>query len=316
MHAHASLVIVGLMSSGLRVLMQASGGVFTRVDALQAGHTDRELRTWVQRGKIRRLRRGVFAIGPPPAYPSQRLLEQARGIARLHGDEVAISHHAALALHDIAVHDVPLDVVHAVRLRGGAQSAPGLRVVRPRTPPPTTRVGGVLTVTPEVAVIQVAGAFGIQAGVVAADSAMHRQLVVPSGLKAEVERAGRMHGLGAAQVAARRSRTGAESPGESLLRLVAEDLGYDVELQFPVAGPDGMPFAYADLRLTGTRSLLEFDGAIKYEGACGRQALVAEKEREDRIRRLGWGLERVIWSDFERPLELNTRIVEAARRTG
>jgi len=147
-------------------------------------------------------------------------------------------------------------------------------------------------------VIQVAGAFGIQAGVVAADSAMHRQLVVVCGLKAEVERAGRMHGLGTARVAARRSRTGAESPGESLLRLVAEDLGYDVELQFPVAGPDGVPFAYADLRLTGTRSLLEFDGAIKYEGACGRQALVAEKEREDRIRRLGWGLERVIWSDL------------------
>lgn len=304
------------MTSGLHALTQATRGVFTRVDALQAGHTDRELRMWVGRGHVRRLRRGVFAIGPRSGLPSQRLLEQVRGIARLHGDEVAISHHAALALHDIAVHDVPLDVVHAVRLRGGAQSGPGLRVVRPRAAPPTTRVGDILTVTPEVAVIQVAGAYGVRAGVVAADSAMHRRLVIPSGLRTELERVHRMDGLRAARVAVSRSRTGAESAGESVLRLVVEDLGYDVELQYPVAGPDGVPFAYADLRLKGTRSLLEFDGAIKYEGVSGREALVAEKVREDRIRRLGWGLERVIWSDFGQPCELNARIVQAAQRLG
>jgi hypothetical protein len=98
-----------------------------------------------------------------------------------------------------------------------------------------------------------------------------------------------------------------------LLRLLAQDLGYEVELQFPVAEPGRQPFAFADLRIVGTRSLWEFDGISKYAGADGAAALAAEKMREDRIRRLGWGLERVVWSDFRRPERLINRMRQAVR---
>lgn len=76
------------------------------------------------------------------------------------------------------------------------------------------------------------------------------------------------------------------------------------------AVPDesGRAFAHADLRVRGSRALLEFDGGIKYEGAQGRQALVAEKNREDSIRRQGWGLDRVVWPDLDDIPALAVRI--------
>lgn len=290
-----------------------TGGVFVRGDALGCGHTDHELRAWVAEGEVRRLRRGVFAVGPGPSYASEVMLESARGLARLHGDAIALSHHTALALHGIAVHGVSCDTVHAVRVSGSVQSSPGFHVHRTRVLPPLTRARGVRTVTPPVAVIQVSADAGVVPGVVAADSAMHHGLAARASLEAEIERRGRLIGAAGARVVVQRCELGAESPGETLLRLIAQDLGLQVELQFPVAEPGHSPFAYADMRIVGTRSLWEFDGAIKYAGASGQQALVSEKTREDRIRRLGWGLDRVIWRDFDDTPALEARIRTAAR---
>jgi len=47
--------------------------------------------------------------------------------------------------------------------------------------------------------------------------------------------------------------------------------------------------------------VVEFDGAVKYAGADGRAALVAEKLREDRLRALGYEVVRIVWSDLARP---------------
>ncbi len=52
-----------LMRTALDVITAGSHGMFTRHNALASGHTDRDLRDWVQAGKARRLRRGVFALG-------------------------------------------------------------------------------------------------------------------------------------------------------------------------------------------------------------------------------------------------------------
>ncbi len=303
------------MRTALDVITAGSHGMFTRHNALASGHTDRDLRDWVQAGKARRLRRGVFALGPAPPHGSERLSEEARAVACRHGGHLALSHHAALAMHGIGLYDVPWGQVYAVRLSGGGGSGPGLRVVRPRMLPPTTTVDEVLTVAAEVAVVQVACTFGLRPGLVAADSALDRGLVSRKTLVAEAQRAGQVAGIGTARLVVARSCTGAESPGESLLRLIVEDLGYAVELQFPLVAEGARePFAYADLRIAGARCLLEFDGAIKYGGANGREALIAEKTREDRIRRLGWQMERVVWGDLERPRVLKRRIAAAIGR--
>lgn len=52
-----------------------------------------------------------------------------------------------------------------------------------------------------------------------------------------------------------------QSPGESRLRLTVEDFGFEVEPQFRVFSSQGHLLGVADLRVKGTRLLLEFDGA-------------------------------------------------------
>lgn len=291
-----------------QALASAEPGVFTRAGALHAGHTDARLSTWVSEGLVRRVGRGVFAVAPPPEYAEGRLLERAKAFAHGHGPHVALSHHAALMLQDISTFAVPLHTVYAVRLAGGAQGGAGIHLERPRVTPPTLLIGGLRAVRPEVAVLQVARAFGHVAGIVSADSALSHHAITRDDLRREVKRVGAAPGIGVARVVVELCREGAESPGETRLRLAIEQMGYRTEAQCPIAAPGQSPFAFADLRIVGTRGLLEFDGSIKYEGATGRQALINEKAREDRIRGLGWHLERVVWRDLDDLPALRRRI--------
>ncbi len=62
-------------------------------------------------------------------------------------------------------------------------------------------------------------------------------------------------------------------------------------------------------------AVLEFDGLVKYSGADGREALVAEKRRKDRLRDLGFQVVRVTWAELDRPTLLQHRIQAAFART-
>jgi len=62
------------------------------------------------------------------------------------------------------------------------------------------------------------------------------------------------------------------------------------------------------------RTIIEFDGMMKHGGADGRQALIAEKRREDRLRDLGYQVVRVTWAEFDRPMLLRQRIMAAFAR--
>lgn len=97
-----------------------------------------------------------------------------------------------------------------------------------------------------------------------------------------------------------------QSVGESRLRVMLTIAGLHLIPQFPIREEDADdPFAFADLLVDGTNLLLEFDGRIK-DG--GPDALWREKKREDRIRRCGYRVDRVIWADLERPKVLLARI--------
>lgn len=97
-----------------------------------------------------------------------------------------------------------------------------------------------------------------------------------------------------------------QSVGESRLRVMLTIAGLHLIPQFPIREEDADdPFAFADLLVDGTNLLLEFHGRIK-DG--GPDALWREKKREDRIRRCGYRVDRVIWADLERPKVLLARI--------
>ena len=95
----------------------------------------------------------------------------------------------------------------------------------------------------------------------------------------------------------------AETPGESLSRVVIHELGFpQPELQVRVEDRDGLA-GISDFGWDGIRLLGEFDGLIKYTRAMARTGeplegiIVREKVREDRMRATGRGMTRWLWSD-------------------
>ena len=102
-----------------------------------------------------------------------------------------------------------------------------------------------------------------------------------------------------------------ESPGESRSRWLLRLLGFGPTTpQFPVRdGPDLV--GLADLKLDRWDVLIEFDGTGKYTGP---DALLAEKDREDRMRRLGYEVVRIRWADLARPHLVRQRVLAAIAR--
>jgi hypothetical protein len=128
-------------------------------------------------------------------------------------------------------------------------------------------------------------------------------------LRAAVAGLGRRHGAAGVRAVLDWCDARHESPGETLLSHLLRAAGHDLEPQFVVPGTErwtrGGRGYRVDLRLTGTRVLVEFDGRVKYED---RQVLWEEKLREDRIRSLGWVVVRVTMADLRDPAALRARV--------
>lgn len=292
------------------------GDVVLRRDLVQAGWSDADLHAMVEHQVLRRLAHGVLAVGAAPSDPLLEHAQRATGIARWHGDRIALSGLSALSPLGLPL-DGYLDFsrrVQAIRVRGGARSSRNQQILRLRSIPRTVElVGGGRVCVPVAAALHVAADSSHVAGVVTLDACLQAGLFTTSELAAEAEGLLGTEGAAAARAAVVASRLGAQSPRETELRLLVHDLGLETDTQFPVSEtPTGEPFAFADLRVRGTRLLLEYDGEEKY-AAGDAIPLVSEKQREDRIRRLGWGLERVTKRDFTMPESLRRRVWQAAQ---
>lgn len=103
----------------------------------------------------------------------------------------------------------------------------------------------------------------------------------------------------------------AESPGESLTRLVMWMLGYALTSQVEIRDATGALVARVDFLLDGAPVIIEFDGYRKYESAS---SLVLEKKREDRLRALGYEVVRLVWSDLTDPEAVRRLVEQAIRR--
>ncbi len=114
-----------------------------------------------------------------------------------------------------------------------------------------------------------------------------------------------------------RSSSAAESPGESLSRVLMADSGFATpELQHEIRLP-GAGFARVDFFWRGVGLIGEFDGAVKYarsrefSGEPPSRVVQAEKRREDELRRMGFGFLRWTWESLRRPSEF-AAMLEAA----
>ncbi|MGA8046322.1 MAG: hypothetical protein WCA30_08650 [Dermatophilaceae bacterium] len=288
----------------------AAGGVFTRREARSWGMTDNELQRSVRSGMIKRLGYGVYAHGDLPDTREGRHAAIVRGVVRGRPRSWA-SARSALALHDLPLIHSDLDTVILCAPGRERYHRPGVVTYPVPEGEPVGAVAGVPSVSLETAIFQTVGRDRLSTAIIAADAALHRGLTT---IEALDERRATLRRL-----APRSQRVldavdaSAESPGESLGRILIRGLGYRVQSQVEIRTPAGELIGRVDLLIDGV-IIVEFDGDVKYGGERGQRALVAEKRREDRLRAMGYVVVRLTWSDLFTRGRLERILAEAVRQ--
>jgi very-short-patch-repair endonuclease len=294
-------------------LAAAQAGAFSSSQAHVLGVDDLELHRLAGAGELLRVRRGAFVrpgalagVRPEDAYAVR-----TRAVLLSRPERGWASHATALAAYGLPLVDADLeryDVCADVRreFRNGAVVTHPL----PRDEP-CREVKGVHAVSPETALLQTASRHGWRTAVIAADAALHDGVVSMRGLVAARDRL-ELGIRGAARVVRLLDAVDskAESPGESLTRLLLTGLGLPFRCQVELRDGRGL-MGRVDF-LVEDHVVVEFDGLVKYEGSTGRQALAEEKRREDRLRAAGYEVVRLTWVDVRAPQRV-AQLIDAAR---
>ena len=147
--------------------------------------------------------------------------------------------------------------------------------------------------------------------IMALDAALREQVVSVSDLDQALEQAVGWPGVRQARAVLALGDARAESPLESVLRLRLHEDGFPpVEPQVWINDPAVGRRYRVDLLMPAHKLVIEADGRDKYSD----DALWEERQREARLRALGFRVERVIWSEvFARWDETAARLWRAIR---
>lgn len=174
-------------------------------------------------------------------------------------------------------------------------------------------IDGYRTLSPARTVMDLARERGVDAGVVAADYALHTGMIDEGALAMAYEVCSRWPGRKAARIALLSADGAAESPLESLSRLRIAACGLPKPgLQPEICDQFGRFLGRCDFYWDDFGVVGEADGDLKYEG--GRPAVVAERERQKLLERAGLIVVRWGWSDLYAFDDAAWRIRAAFRR--
>ncbi|WP_432879655.1 type IV toxin-antitoxin system AbiEi family antitoxin domain-containing protein [Kribbella sp. CA-245084] len=303
------------MNPKLRMQTDVRGGWFSRADALAAGYADSQIRVRLRSGQWRRLTRDAYvepAAWPVDETPWERsrrlhLLMIRAALGRLSPD-VVVSHQSAAVLHGLPTWGLDLSKVHVTRIEGRPRSDSLAAVHRTQIGmDEIVEVDGLRVVTPARAITETACVSSYEVGVVLGDAALHQGLATPAQLVAQADRHACRPGSPAARAAARFADGLSESVGESRLRvLMADEQLPAPTLQVEIRDDDGRLIGRVDFLLLG-KVIVEFDGAEKY-GDAPAAVVLAEKQREDRLRARGYRVLRTSWGDLDRPRITGARL--------
>jgi hypothetical protein len=293
--------------------------VFLRRDALAFGYGDRDLRNALRAHHIVRVRHGAYtpASNWDIASEERRHQLRAHAVLRSHSVPLALSHTSAAVEHGLRLHKPDLSKVHVTCLDVPIGRTTHDVVYHEL---PTSDAGvelgadGIVMMNALRAALDTAAMSGVPSGVVVLDSLLDKDLASPDGVEAA---RGRYRGPGSRRlhVTVRLVRPGAESVGESLSRVLCfyQHLPEPL-LQFEVYDEFGNLIGRTDFAWPAHGVLGEFDGRTKYgrlrrEGETVEEAVVREKEREDRLREItGWLMIRLVWADLYRQHDTGRRI--------
>lgn len=280
-----------LARSGDPVLKHAAanGFVLTVADLQRLGISRQFARTQITRRRWTVAGHGAVAAIPPPGQPRElHALACAAAVRRC--PSAVVSGRSAAILHGlptVAVPDKP-ELTLFGPAAGSGRTAATHRFAAALTSAEVTTWFGIPTTTAARTLVDL-GRHGRFDAIMAVDAALRERRVAH--LEAALDRAGRWPGVRAAPAVLGLGSPLAESPLESVTRLRLHDAGFpEPQLQVVIAG-FRVDFCWPCLRL-----ILEADGRGKYEA----DALWREKRRETELRRAGFQVERVIWSDVTR----------------
>ena len=234
-----------------------------------------------------------------------------RSAARLWGLPLIDDDDPCVAAEDRLQHDV------AVSRNLGPLSRGGLHVVNRRqlvlTESDVVVHGSGLVVTTAVRTLRdLAAVLSPEALQCAVDHGLRTGLVAVEELELCLEQAKGSRHVRTFRAAVERADAGAESPAETLARLILLADFPQVQTQVEVRGPSGVLVAVLDLALEEIKLAMEVDGRRNHAGP----AMVAkDRARDRRTEELGWHTERVTWYELRtRPWAFASRVRRQAER--
>lgn len=262
-----------------------------------------QIRLLVRRGVLVRVGHGVYARATLAArVKGSPAGEQALSLASVLAGElpgVVGSHQSAAIIHGLDLlgrRPSGLTVTHRPGV-GSAGGRPGVRVHLAALPTGhVIRWSGVPVTSVARTVVDLARTSSFRAGVVTADSALHRQLTTKAELSAVLADCARWPGLTRAREVVEFSDALSESALESLSRVVFREQRIPPpELQAWVGGDDQGIVGRADFLWEQFGTIGEADGAIKY---ADPQRAIAQLRRDTRLREAGFQVVHFTWDDI------------------
>jgi hypothetical protein len=297
-------------------------GIMTAAELMAAGVSDCRIRTLVRHGDLYQVGRGVYADGAKARdmlkFPDGRQLLTLAGAVAAVGPSAVVSHQSAAYLHTIDLLGKPdQTVVLTVPVTRGWTARAGVRLHAAAVPAEQiTSAVGLRVTTPARTVVDLARTLEFRAGVVAADSALHRKLVTKPELNAVLGTCSRWPGARRAAAVIEFADGRAESPLESIARVAFSDCGLPVpELQVWLGGTTE-PIGRVDFYWRRYWTIAEVDGALKYDGPGGQQRATLQLRRDMLLREDGYEVVHFTWDQINDSPERVAASVRAAFQRG
>lgn len=285
------------MNRLVRLLRMARLEIIRGGSADTTGRRGRTLRRAAASGAVVRLAPGRFVEADAwrRASPGERHVARIRALDERIARRLVVSHASAAALHGLPWPGEFPDAVEVTdparatgqSLRGLHKRAGAGRRIGTRRMTASERAVTDLVVTG----VDLAVTHPLRTSVPAIDVVLARG-VDRAQLTAELDTRGAVHGRHRAEQAIALADARSGSPGESIARVALDEVGAPSPvLQQQFVDDQGF-IGTVDFWFPDQRAVLEFDGRVKYADPAMRRAgqtasdiLIAEKRREDRLRR-------------------------------